>query len=334
LTIKNKNPFLTFHLQQIYSCILGFHSAITGRSVRKPISRIAYGSSNTSFFSSSEQEKFIEKVTEIYPGVQVVDVSEIDLVDDVSHTLYVGPATLNSLKICDSGGSGIFFTSNFQGFNLIPSTSGNFIISSEGAHFSADKLIDIIRHIKKGSDTGNLCYPVYKVEEGFFNGPYLRCEGRSDLNYPFYQAYVVLWNFLLNLSDIELKISTCNEDQLRARESHFHVLYKFLRLHEYALHSVDKIYQMSKEDNLCPDTFKNHLKTLSEVDQIALDLSVSHSFLRPLFNFYQIRKSQGNITSLTEESQESYLIYSEEHQALEALKELFFVTLKKNEVNI
>lgn len=334
LTIKNKTPFLTFHLQQIYRCILGLHHSTLSTPNPKSVSRIAYGAMSTSLFPSEEQEKFVTGIVALYPGAQVVDVSEVDLVEDVSQTLYLGPPTLESLKLCEAGGRGVFFTSHFQGFNLIPSTAGNLLISAEGKSFSAEKLLVLLYNLKVKGTTQDLYYPVYEVEEGNFNGPYLRSYGKSDLNYPFYQAHVVLWNFLLNLSDVELKISEWSNEQLSLLESHLHVVSKFLRLHDYALHSVEKIYQMTRKGDLSVEDFKDLLKTLSDTDSVSENLSSSHSFLRPLFNFYKIRKSQGTLANLAEEAQASILIYSEEHQAFAALKELFSVTLKKNEVNI
>ncbi len=334
LTIKNKTPFVTFHLQQIYRCILGIHHSTPRTRSSNSINRIAYDFSNPSFFSLEEQEKFVTGLSDLFPEVHVCEISEIDIIDNVTQTLYLGPPSLNSLRLCEAGASGYYLTSHFQGFNLIPASTGTFVISCEGSEFSALKLLRLIGDLKRSGHSSELSYSVYEVEDEDFNGPFLRCHGKSDLNYPFYQAHVILWNFLLNISDVELTILNCSPDQLRALESNFHVVSKFLRLHHYAIKSVDQIHLMSKKDALNPGEFHLHLKTLSEVDQIAESLSASHSFLRPFFNFYKILKSQGNISTLAEEAQSSFLIYSEEHKAFEALKELFFVTLKKNEVTI
>ena len=57
-------------------------------------------------------------------------------------------------------------------------------------------------------------------------------------------------------------------------------------------------------------------------------------YLRPVIDFYRIRRGQNTGTTLLEQTQHTFLTYSEEHQALRALLELFTVTLAKNEVSI
>ena len=334
LTLKNKTPFLTFHLQSIYRNILGIKTSTIEKNDTRPVSRIVYGASNTAHFPATEQEKLITGMVKQFEGVKICDISEIDLVEDITRMLYVGPATFEALKLCENGARGIFLSSGFQGFNLLPSTPGTTIISSNGKNFSSEKLLSTIGEVWKKKKSKDSTYSIYQIEEDVFNGPYLHCSGKSDLLYPFYQSHVVLWNLLLNLSDIELPITQCNSEQLKLLETYSEVLFKFIRLHEYALQSIDTIYHKSKAGILESDELSLKLKVLEEIDTLSQSLSASHSLLRQVFHFYKIRKAQGHLVSLQEEVQTSFLIYSEEHQALRALHELFSVTLKKNEVTI
>ena len=79
---------------------------------------------------------------------------------------------------------------------------------------------------------------------------------------------------------------------------------------------------------------KKRVKNLKEMEEIADKISQSHAFLRPILDFYRIRRGQNDGENLLEQAQHSFLTYSEEHQALKAILELFTVTLRKNEVSI
>jgi hypothetical protein len=98
--------------------------------------------------------------------------------------------------------------------------------------------------------------------------------------------------------------------------------------------SIDFIHQEAKSANTSSEKIQGHLKNLTEIDVISDQISQSHSFLRPFLDYYKIRRGQNDGGTLLEQSQNSFLVYSEEHQSLQALDELFSVTLRKNEVNI
>jgi len=98
--------------------------------------------------------------------------------------------------------------------------------------------------------------------------------------------------------------------------------------------SVDTVFKATKSNLADADKIQGHLKNLVEIEKISDQISQSHALLRPVLDFYRIRRGQNNGVTLHEQAQHSLLAYSEEHQALQALEELFSVTLRKNEVNI
>jgi hypothetical protein len=98
--------------------------------------------------------------------------------------------------------------------------------------------------------------------------------------------------------------------------------------------SVDTIHQEAKSNSANNDRIQGHLKNLKEMEVITDQISQTNSFLRPILDFYRIRRGQNLGATLLEQSQHSFLTYSEEHQALKAMLELFSVTLSKNEVSI
>jgi len=334
LTLKAKAPFLSFHLQDIYKNIFGIKNIIKENPSRTTIKQIAIGTCSTHFFSVNEQERFINLISNRFPGVPLKDLSEIDLIDDVSSTLYIGASNLESLKLCEAGAKGIFLFSSFQGFNLVPFSGQHLIVSSNGLQLNADHVLRIVDSELSNKSFFESAYPTYRIDHETFHGAYIKSLNHSDNNYPFYQAHLVLWNFLLNVSDVQLDVSKCNDAQLALLKTNYDILTKFIRLYDYAMASVDTIHQESKSKLMDITKIEGHLKNLTEIDKISDQLASTQSLLRPFLDFYRIRRSQNFGENLFDQSQTSFLTYAEEHHALKGLQELFFVTLRKNEVNL
>lgn len=334
-TLKGRAPFLTFHLQDIFKNILGIKKFSNQSRKETNIHTIVIGAMAPHVFAPEQQEAMILHLSEKFPSVNLVDISEVDHVSDLTHLLYIGPATLDALKICEAGARGIFLGSSFQGFNLLPYGEGHLYISSRGGQFQAKEVLALIDHYVHGSEIATGCpYSVYRIEEEHIFGTYLKNLNQSDDNYPFYQSHVVLWNFVLNLFDTNLEIIKCSPDQLALLKQNQDVLGKLIRLYDYAMSAIDKIYHEAKSAPTDANKIQTHVRSLMEIETISDQISQSHPFLRPLLDYYRIRRGQNDGADLLEQSQISFLSYSEEHQALKALDELFSVTLRKNEVNI
>lgn len=334
MTIKAKAPFLTFHLQDIYKSILGIKSSNFLKSRPNQVKKILIGTCSTGLFPSNEQENFIYELSMNHPRIPLKDISEADLLEDLSNTLYIGPATLAALEFCEAGGRGIFLSSHFQGFNLIPFDQDHLIISARGGTLKSEILLSFIDHYINGRIDDSIPYSVYTVDHESIFGSYIKSLNQSDDNYPFYQAYVVLWSYLLSLMDANLAITQCNENQSHLLKIHKEVIDKLVRLHSYAMISVDTIHQEARSKISDPGKIDGHIKNLKEIEKVFEQIASSHSLLRPILDFYRIRRGQNQGFTLEEQSQSSYLNYAEEHQALESLQELFSVTLKKNEASI
>lgn len=334
ITLKAKAPFLTFHLQDIYRNILGLKELKPQEQKKTSINQIAFALTSPDNFPAGEQEALINMISRENPHTIVLDATEVDDIADLSQTLYIGPAGLKALKICENGGAAILLTGSFQGFNYLPMSERSLVVSSRNQQFTSSEVYKLVCKILKHEVPQESTYSLYQTDCTVFSGSYLKSLNTTDNNYPFYQAHVVLWNFLLNLSDLNLEVTKCNLSQINLLKNNQEVLRKYIRLHEYAMASIDIIYRESKAPQSDPDVIKGHLKNLREINQLAHQLAESHSFLRPVLDFYHIRHGQNQGSDLREQSKESLLSYSEEHQVLEALLELFSVTIKQNEVSI
>lgn len=334
ITLKAKAPFLTFHLQDIYRNILGLKELKLREHSKTSIKQIAFALTSPEIFPASEQEALINTISQENPHTVVLDATEVDDIADLSQTLYIGPAGLKALKICENGGTAILLTGSFQGFNYLPNSDKSLVVSSRNQQFSSSEVNKLVSKVIKHEVPLESSYSLYQTDCTVFSGTYLKSLNTTDNNYPFYQAHVVLWNFLLNLSDINLEVTKCNLSQINLLKNNQEVLRKYIRLHEYAMASIDIIYRESKAAQSNPDVIDGHLKNLREINQLANQVAESHSFLRPVLDFYHIRHAQNQGADLIQQSKESLLSYSEEHQVLEALLELFSVTIKQNDVSI
>jgi hypothetical protein len=230
---------------------------------------------------------------------------------------------------------GLYLGSSFQGHNLLPYQEGHYFISSREKPILSKVLLPLVESfILKRHLPEDFPYSVYRVEHENIFGAFLRSLNQSDDNYPFYQSHVVLWNYLLNLFDTNLEIIRCSESQLELLKTNKMVLNKFQQLHRYAMSSIDTILKEAKSTSTDSEKIQGHMKNLKEIELISDQISQSNSFLRPFLDFYHIRKGQNDGSTLLEQAENTFLVYTEEYQALKALDELFTVTLSKNEVNI
>ena len=330
LTLKAQAPFLTFHLQDIYRNILGIKGFPSFETRTQNVSTIAFGFASSSLIPVSEQEALIHAINKNFPLIQFKEISEVDILEDLTRVLYIGPPSFESLTLCDSGARGIFLSRHFSGFNLLPYDDGHVQISSQGRPFSSQLLQPgIFNLIQNAPVPKNFDYPVYSIGHEEFLGSYLKNVNESDESYPVYQAYVVLWNFLLSMSDTNLDINRCTPPQAEKTLELKEILTKLSRLHDYALTSIDTIHQESKSQNARAEIIAGHVKNLQEIDSTFATVAQSHSLLRPILDFYRIRKGQNIGDSLKEQSENSLLMYSEENQALKAMGELFNTILAK-----
>lgn len=334
LTIKSGSPFLTFHLQDIYKNILGIKAQLQIRTQSAPFREIILGRFSESFITESQMESLQSSISGLHSQITFKKIQDVDFVSDLSQSLYIGPATLESVKLCEAGARGIFIGKQFHGFNLIPYGSQHFIVNTKSDKVENSKLMRFISSVlNRARPETSSSYSIYQTDVDTY-GLYLKSLNAADTSYPFYQCHVVLWNFLLNLLDINLDISNCDMEQIEVLKNNHHAVTKLLRLHDYALSSIDTIYLQTKSSSSEFDIVEGHLKNLKEIDVIMAQLAESHPFIRPFLDFYRIRRGQNDGSTLSEKTQNTFITYTEEHHALSALNELFSVTLRKNEVSI
>src|SRR5690606_18208034 len=104
------------------------------------------------------------------------------------------------------------------------------------------------------------------------------------------------------------------------------VLMKLSALQNYALEAINNILKQARAKLIETKKLETNFEIVRDYDQTAQKIAESHPYLRPLIDFYHIRKGQSSAFTLQEQAEESLLIYHEEQQAFSALHELFSVT--------
>ena len=281
------------------------------------------GMSSPEFFPKNEQEAFLSGVVRRFPGLQVLDESEVNIDQDHSASIYLGPASMKALTLAESGARAISIASRFQGLNLLPEKEGTLLVTTGGKAMDAQSLLAVIEAVMKDKQAvQSEQLNIYRVSMENVFGAYLENLSGQEISYPFYQAHVVLWNYLLALQEVNLEVITPSTSQAEVLESQLEILTKLLRLHDYAMVSLDNIYKEAKSNDSDSDIIQKNLTILKEVDDTMDKISASNPFLRPVIDFYKIRKGQTEGETLLERSQNSLLTYSEEHQAMSAYQEL------------
>lgn len=323
LTLKSNTPFLTFHLQDLYRNILGVPKRPAKKLSSKQPTVLVIGLFNPDYFPAKELEDFTNGLQRRFPHLEQKDVSEISENQNLDHVLYVGPPHLDALKLCSSGAKGIFVTARFQGLNLLPYQEGHELITTQERGIASQELLPIVSHLVKNEEIPTSSkFGVYKIDQELFYGAYLFNKHGEDRAYPVYQAQVVLWNFLLNLIDIDPSIRALSADQAEVIDSQMEIVTKLTRLHDYALSSLKTIHQEAKAQEAKQDIIQGHLKNLKDMEHTFDLISQGQPLLRALIDFYRIRKGQNEGQTLLQQTQNSIITYTEEHQALEAYGEL------------
>ncbi|MFL5783805.1 MAG: hypothetical protein ACJ76H_04280, partial [Bacteriovoracaceae bacterium] len=247
LTFKGNTPFVTFHMREIFRQILGLKKR-AGEVESSTLARtMIMGLSNPEFFTLEEQEAFVSGIVRRFPGLQVLDESEVNSDHDHTHSLYIGPASMKALTLCESGARAVIIGSRFQGLNLLPEKEGTLLITTGGKKIDAQSLLGVIEILLKEKEARPATHlNIYRLSMENVFGAYLENLTGQEMPFPFYQAHLVLWNYLLALQDVNLDIVPPSQDQREMIEGQLEIVTKLLRLHDYAMVGLDAIYKEAK----------------------------------------------------------------------------------------
>ncbi len=137
---------------------------------------------------------------------------------------------------------------------------------------------------------------------------------------------------MLNLLDVNLEHHKVRAKQVELIKFTRNVLQKVIRLQDYAVKSVETILLETKNENAKADLIDGHLRVLSDVDQTVSHAANAHSLIRPMLDYFHIRRGQNEGTTLKEQAQNTLLAYMEEQHSLRAYDELLSTLESKTDL--
>lgn len=324
LTLKSPVPFLSFHLEEIYKNILGFKQAPVLNDESFTLRKFVFCISSSSIFPAGEQEALLNLLSKKYPGIPILDISETRP-GDSDGVFYIGPAGLRPST--ENFSRNLLIQKNFQGANILP-TNATWVLTSQEKIFTAQDILLSLEVILKAQGKLPDEISLYRSRYSEEGDSFIERISGAEVTYPIYLAYYVLWSFVLGLNEFEPAFPKIDTAQKEFIQVYLGIIKKISRFHTYALASLDILLAEGKSLTPNSEIIDGHLENLRQIDETLRKISDSHSMLRPLLDFYHVRRGQNEGIHFQEQVENSLLIYHEEHQALTAFQELL-ETLEK-----
>lgn len=333
LTVKEKSLYLNLHLQDIYAGVLGLPRLLLSK-IRHQTKRIIFGHFRPQAMSFQELTNLTANLKKSYPLVEFLTIDEVDYLESHQDSLYFGPATLEAIKLCESGAKSIFVSNFFTGMNLIPYQEDSLYITTHGENINASRIEPFIHYsISPQVTLPQTGYSLYQTALTS-GGMVFNSLNQSDYQFATYQAFFVLWSYFLSLSDVELNFTRLNKIYTPQFRNLYDCLDKVSQLTHFSVIHSQKIHQELTLKNSQFEVVKEGLMKISDVEESLETFANAQVWFNPLFRFFQYKLKQLDLENIVKSSEERYFLYAEFQQSIDALKELFAVTLNKNEVSI
>ncbi len=333
LMVKEKSLYLNLHLQDIYAGVLGLPKVALPTNQQR-IKKIILGHFKPQTMSFQELTSLISNLKRSYPYIHFQTVDEVDYLESHQDSLYFGPATIEAIKLCESGARSVFVSNYFTGMNLIPYKEDCLYVTTHGENINASRIEPFVHFAL--SSQGSLPQTGYSLYQSELTsaGLVFNSLNQSDYHFAAYQAFFVFWSYLLGQQDVELNFTHLNKIYTQQFKNFYDCLDKISQLNRYALLHAQLISEeLAKDESQLPVIQESLVKIL-DVEKSLDHFSAAQLWFNPLYKFFQYRLQQLDLEHLVKSSEERYFLYLEIQQSIEALKELFAVTLKQNEVSI
>ncbi len=331
LTFKANPPFLTFHLRDIYRNILGFKSNIKNEPQRiKTLKNIIWGKFNTQNISNEFELKIRNQVAQDLPGLRFKEIHEIDLIDNLSDCIYIGPPCSEALRLNEAGATSLLITQRFEGFNLLPYEDGNYLLQTSLDISNTHKVSNsILKILTKSSEPLSLDQNLFAITTKYGFGSYLELVEGKSIVHTFYQAHCILWNFLLNYFELKLTPNELDVKNLNFLTEYDQLATQILKLIDFGINFSEKILSESKNEYPSLKVIQENIKLLDDLENTLFQISNKSLYINQIIDFYKLRRSQNNEEKLIDQAQINLLNFFEQRHALEAFHELITYNTKK-----
>ncbi len=335
-TLKGNPPFLSFHLKDIYRNILGFRGSLSQvKRNTKQFKKLIIGRFNSDFINDPLKQILTLEVRKKLEIPELISEDEIDYVDDHSSSLFLGPPCLNALRISALGGKIILLTKNFEGSNLIPYEEGNYLITSNHQEFEIAKLTNlIIDLIQFDNPQQSYSYSSYKTTHEHLHISFLKALGNPTGSYPFYQIHTILWIYILNLIDLNLKKFNFEQSTQEIIKNYISIIPSLTKIIDAEIKASEEIFLESKKEVSSQKIIDENLAKINEIELLIYKTANKLIYLRQFLDFYKIKRSLREEVKLSENAQSNIIQLLEEQNVYQAYYELLLCMNSNNEARL
>lgn len=329
LQLKGGASFLPFHLQDIYKSIVGCKS-ISLSQERTWKNEVIYWQCPR-FINKDVYRVLIAQLKERYKRWDFIEGQP--QADKIG--FYIGPATDEVSLWNDQGHRLMILKEHFEGLHFAPTGDHHWLVNPHTKTHDFTEFYKIMIQFCEQLPCKDIKdWEVYQTTQENLFGTTLKPLSETNNNFPFYQFHVVIWQYTLNLFDVNLDVTALSEPQVETMKFYETILNKTTRFLDLILaHLADQIEHFD-ENNFDIKKFQAAVSEIQEFEEITGKLAQNHPLLRPFFDYYQITRGQSEFTGLKDQISDQMLILSEQSGVLKALLELISMTIQKSSSKI
>lgn len=128
-------------------------------------------------------------------------------------------------------------------------------------------------------------------------------EGPVSAKDAFKTIYRILWSFYLRGVDANMPMPAIDQSQAALLASHKEGCEQMFELYSFAMKFAKDVLKEARSENPNINKIQEHIKKLSEIDQLSVMTKKNHQLLRPIVDFFFVNKANAvgnNIIDITE----------------------------------
>ena len=329
LQLKGGAAFLPFHLQDIYKGIVGCKTLALSTEKKWKDEVIYWQCPN--FINQDVFLILIAQLKERYKNWEFIQGKP----QKDKPGFYVGPAGDEVSLWPDQNHRLMILKSHFEGLHFAPTGDHHWLVNPHTNNSDYTELYQLMIQFFEQLPCQKVSgWEVYQTRQENLFGTDITALSEIGDNYPFYQFHVVIWQYLLNLFDVNLEVSTLNSTQLTTMKFYEDVLLKITQFADIIVGHLSELIEHFDETNFDIKSFQSAVKQIQEFEEVTGKIAEGHPLLRPFLDYYQITRGQAELNGLRDQIQDQLLTLSEQSSVLKALVELISMTIQKSSSKI
>ncbi|GEM_PF-2552072 len=323
LQLKGGASFLPFHLQDIYKNIVGCKSLSLAKEKTWKYEVIYWQCPH--FINENVFLILVAQLKERYKNWEFIPGTP----QENKPGFYIGPANHEVSLWHEQNHRLLILKNNFEGLHFAPAGDNHWLVNPHQADPDFTELYKLMIQFCEQIPCKEInTWEVYQTTQENLFGTSLKPLTMTNSNFPFYQFHVVIWQYVLNLFDVNLEIAGINKDQETTLKFYEEVLTKINRFLDLIVSNLADQLEHFDETNFDIKKFQAAITEIQDFETTTSKIAENHPLLRPFLDYYQIVRGQSEFSGLKDQLQDQMLILSEQSGVLKALLELISMTIQ------